>query len=225
MENFNFNDLLEMSKVSMVSGASLNPFLIITNIFVATLLGSFIAIVYRKFFVGVLFQRSFALSIILVTIVTTLVIMVISGNLVLSLGMVGALSIVRFRAAIKDPLDVVYLFWAIGSGIAIGVSQYSVVIIASIGIALVLFFARNFATKSKPSLLVISAGGDFVDDLEKIFADINKLSTQRSKSINSRGVEFVYEIDQRVDFDRIRKEVLKTDQNAEIRLLNYHGNS
>lgn len=159
MENLSFNDILEMAKVSMVSGASLNPFLIIMNILVATMLGSFIALVYRKFFVGVLFQKSFALSIILATIVTTLVIMVISGNLVLSLGMVGALSIVRFRAAIKDPLDVVYLFWAIGAGIATGVSQYSVVIIASIFIAIVLYFARNFATKSKPSLLVVSAGG------------------------------------------------------------------
>jgi|SaaInl47_10m_RNA_FD_contig_81_253218_length_1580_multi_5_in_0_out_0_2 hypothetical protein len=225
MENLNFNDLLEMTKVSMVSGASLNPFLIMLNIFVATLLGSFIAFVYRKFFVGVLFQRSFAISIILATIVTTLVIMVISGNLVLSLGMVGALSIVRFRAAIKDPLDVVYLFWAIGSGIAVGVSQYSVVLIASVGIAIVLFFARNFATKAKPSLLIITANGNSVNDMEKIFSRINKLSSQRSKSINSNGVEFVYEIDQRVDFDNLRKEVLKADQSAEIRLLNYHGNS
>jgi hypothetical protein len=225
MENLNFNDILEMAKVSMVSGASLNPFLIIMNILVATILGSFIALVYRKFFVGVLFQKSFALSIILATIVTTLVIMVISGNLVLSLGMVGALSIVRFRAAIKDPLDVVYLFWAIGAGIATGVSQYSVVFIASIFIAIVLYFARNFATKSKPSLLIVAAGGDHIDDLENIFSKINKSCSQRSKSINSRGVEFVYEIDQRVDFDSVRRDVLNADKDAEIRLLNYHGNS
>ena len=225
MDSMNFSDLLNASNVAMISGATLNPFLIGLNILVAAIVGVFIASVYRRYFVGVLFQNSFAISIVVATIVTTLVIMVISGNLILSLGMVGALSIVRFRAAIKDPLDVVYLFWAIGSGIAIGVAQYTVVILASIFIAIVLHFIRGMSGKAKPSLLVISSTAGATSDIEAEVMRILKKVTLRSKTKTSVGVELVYEVVIHEDTDSLLNSVISLDPSAEIRVLNYHGNS
>jgi uncharacterized membrane protein YhiD involved in acid resistance len=225
MENINFNDLMELSKVSMVSGASLNPFLITINIAISALVGLFISLIYRAFFVGVLYQKSFSVSIIMATIVTTLVIMVISGNLILSLGMVGALSIVRFRAAIKDPLDVVYLFWAIGSGIAIGVVQYSVVVIASIVIAIVLYFVKDLSGKAKPALLVVSCERQKAFEIENLIEKTFVRHVRRSKSATMDNCELVYEVHDKGQFENALKEALLLDESADMRLLNYHGNS
>ena len=121
-----------MATLNMTSVSSIPWVAVIANLSMSLLLGFVIALVYRKAFVGILFQKSFAVSLVLIALVTTMVIMVISGNLVLSLGMVGALSIVRFRAAIKEPIDIVYMFWAVGVGIANGVGVFSVSIISTI---------------------------------------------------------------------------------------------
>ena len=225
MDYSNLNEMFQLSNVGMISGATLNPFLIALNILVAALVGLFIAAIYRRYFVGVLFQKSFAISIVLATIVTTLVIMVISGNLILSLGMVGALSIVRFRAAIKDPLDVVYLFWAIGSGIAIGVAQYTVVILASLFIAIVLHFIRGMAVKSKPSLLVISSAEAATTGIEEEVSRKTKVCTLRSKTKTGNGVELVYEVLLGKETDALLDSIILLDPSAEARVLNYHGNT
>ena len=134
MEQLTFNNLFSQDNLALALDSNLTVTFITVNMLYAGLIGCMIAWIYKRFFMGVLFQKSFAVTIIGITMVTTSIIMVISGNLILSLGMVGALSIVRFRAAIKDPLDVLYIFWAVGSGIAIAVSQYMVVFVSMISI-------------------------------------------------------------------------------------------
>ena len=98
----------------------------------ALLAGALIYLVYSKFYVGVIYCRSFAITLVGMTVLTAMVTLAISTNIVISLGMVGALSIVRFRTAVKDPLDLLYLFWAITSGIASGAQMYVLVAAAAI---------------------------------------------------------------------------------------------
>ena len=92
----------------------------VISLALACALGLFIYLIYKKTYTGVLFSRSFGISLVALTMISTFVILAVTSNVVLSLGMVGALSIVRFRTAVKDPLDIVYLFWSIGVGIVLG---------------------------------------------------------------------------------------------------------
>ena len=101
------------------------------SLIVALLLGAVIYMVYSKFYVGVIFSRSFAVTLVGMTLLTCMVTLAISTNIVISLGMVGALSIVRFRTAVKDPMDLLYLFWAITTGITTGAGMYPLALIAA----------------------------------------------------------------------------------------------
>lgn len=102
------------------------------GIIAAMLVGAIIYYVYSKFYVGVIYSRSFAITLVGMTMLTTMVTLAISSNIVISLGMVGALSIVRFRTAVKDPLDLLYLFWAITSGITVGAGMYILALLTAI---------------------------------------------------------------------------------------------
>ena len=102
---------------------TLNPLQVILTLLTALLIGLFLFFIYKRTFAGVVYSRSFNLSLVMLTMVSSLVIMLISSNLTLSLGMVGALSIVRFRTAIKDPIDTVFLFWAVGEGLALDLER------------------------------------------------------------------------------------------------------
>ena len=113
-----FNDLFKSSFLEKVSSFSALDMVIAMGLALA--LGLYIFLIYKKTFNGVMYSQSFGVSLIGMTLVTTLIILAVTSNVVLSLGMVGALSIVRFRTAIKEPIDIVYLFWAISAGIVLG---------------------------------------------------------------------------------------------------------
>ncbi len=127
---------------------------ILTALITSTLCGLVIYFVYRFFYRGVVYSDNFNILLILITVVTTFIIMTISANLVLSLGMVGALSIVRFRSAIKDPLDVGFLFWGIGVGITTGAGLYLIAVVGTVFVA-VLYMLLTFAKKERKSYLLI----------------------------------------------------------------------
>ena len=128
---------------------------ILINLGVSFVVGLFIFYVYKKTFQGVLYQRSFNVSLVTIAMVITLIIMTISGNLILSLGMVGALSIVRFRTPIKDPVDLVFIFWAITVGIANGVEYFNISIIGSVVLTIVLLIMTRKSEEEQPFLLVL----------------------------------------------------------------------
>ena len=119
-----FQDIISASSAKLMSGGYLSILDIIIVLLATLICSSLIAWIYRYTFQGIIYQKSFTISIILISMITSSVIMVISGNLMLALGMVGALSIVRFRAAIKEPLDIVFIFWAITVGIANRTRKY-----------------------------------------------------------------------------------------------------
>ena len=161
----------------------------------ALVIGLFIFAVYKKTFSGVMYSTGFALSLIGLSLVTTLVIMAVTSNVVLSLGMVGALSIVRFRAAIKEPMEIVFLFWALAVGIVIGAGMIPLAVIGSviIGIILVIFVSKK--TSNTPYIIIVNCDNE---NAEKEAADMIEKSVSKfivkSKTVNASGIELTAEI-------------------------------
>lgn len=143
-------------------GASLTT--IALGILTALIMGAVIYVVYSKFYVGVIYSRSFAITLVGMTILTAMVTLAISTNIVISLGMVGALSIVRFRTAVKDPLDLLYLFWAITTGITSGAGMYLLVALTALIMIIMVVIFYNKQQKGRIYIAVIHYIGDEVGD-------------------------------------------------------------
>ena len=193
-EVLNFKDIIDASMINLSSGSHLG----LIDVFVAlsvTLICALIVLwTYKHTYSGILYQHSFGVTLVLAALVTTSVIMVISGNLVLSLGMVGALSIVRFRAAIKDPLDIVFMFWAISIGISNGVAYWKVSFGATIFLMIVMLMMKKLPTLSTPFLLVLKLrGSDDSNVIEMIRANVKKVKL-KNKSLKNGSSEVIYEV-------------------------------
>lgn len=128
---------------------------IIATILTATLCGAIVYLTYRFFYRGVVYSDNFNILLVLTTVVTSFIIMTISANIVLSLGMVGALSIVRFRAAVKDPLDIGFLFWGIAAGLTAGAQLYWVAIVGTVCIAVIYILLTIFKKERRSYLLIV----------------------------------------------------------------------
>ena len=128
---------------------------IIATLLTATVCGAIVYLVYRFFYRGVVYSENFNILLVLTTVVTAFIIMTISANIVLSLGMVGALSIVRFRAAVKDPLDIGFLFWGIAAGITAGAQLYWVALLGTVVIAVIYILLTIFKKEKKSYLLIV----------------------------------------------------------------------
>ena len=143
--------------------SALTPAGIMAAMFTSVLCGIIIYLVYRFCYRGVVYSDNFNILLVMITSITGFIIMTISSNVVLSLGMVGALSIVRFRSAIKDPLDIGFLFWSIASGITAGAGLYFVAVLGTVFIA-VIYIVFSMFKKSKRSYLLIVHYSDSAED-------------------------------------------------------------
>jgi len=168
---------------------------ILLNLMMSLSMGVGIFIVYKKTFQGVLYQKTFNVSLVAIAILLTFIIMIIRGNLILSLGMIGALSIVRFRTPIKDPLDLIFIFWAISVGIANGVGLFEVSAIASLVVASTIFVMLKLKEMEKTYLLILHLSDQKSEQktLELINKSVAK-STLKSKSTNQDFIEIILEI-------------------------------
>lgn len=162
---------------------------------VAFALGLFIFLVYKKTFSGVMYSASFGVSLIAMTLITTFIILAITSNVVLSLGMVGALSIVRFRTAVKEPLDISFLFWSISVGIVVGAGLIPLAVIGTILIGVIMVIFVNRKTSDNPYIMVINCVND---NAEKNALDAVKNSVKKhvvkSKTVSKNGIELTVEI-------------------------------
>ncbi|MED3550519.1 DUF4956 domain-containing protein [Cytobacillus praedii] len=194
MESINFSDIFKSSFLEKTSSFSIIDSLI--GLIVAFGIGLFIYWVYKKTFSGVIYSHTFNISLIVMAMATALIIMGISSNILLSLGMVGALSIVRFRTPIKDPMDIVYIFWAIVSGILCGAGLIPLVIIGSILIGFVLLFFINQIKIENPYLLVVRYSDRSIETpLEHVIAEHSMKHSIKSKSaMPGDDHEITYEI-------------------------------
>lgn len=160
----NFSDIVKKSILdNFASDISISK--IIITLGVSFLIGLFIYILYRRVFSGVLYSKSFNVSLIGMTMVTAMVIIAVNSNLVLSLGMVGALSIVRFRTPIKDPTDLIFLFWAAAAGIVAGAGFYTLAALGSAIVGLILFLFIKSSSLETPYLLVVNCENDESEQL------------------------------------------------------------
>ena len=172
-------------------GASLTN--IALGLITAILMGAVIYLIYSKFYVGVIYSRSFAITLVGMTILTAMVTLAISTNIVISLGMVGALSIVRFRTAIKDPLDLLYLFWAITTGITSGAGMYLLVVATAIVMIVMIFIFYHKQQKGRIYITVIHYIGDEAGD-NVIRAFGKKKYFVKSKTVRKGKTEMAVEI-------------------------------
>jgi uncharacterized membrane protein YhiD involved in acid resistance len=168
---------------------------ILITLCVAFLIGLFIYFLYRRIFSGVLYSKSFNVALIGMTMITAMVIIAINSNLVLSLGMVGALSIVRFRTPIKDPTDLIFLFWAAVAGIVTGAGFYNLAIIGSLIVGLILFFFIKGSSPEAPYLLVVNCNNDQADQqVEQFVTKGVKKFNVKQKTVTAGNLEVTYEI-------------------------------
>lgn len=170
---------------------------ILLSLALALAAGLFIGWIYRRNYRGVMYSNNFTLTLVLMTLITCPVVMCIRESIQLSMGMVGALSIVRFRTAVKDPLDTAYMFWALTMGILLGAGQFFLTACAVVGIGLLLTLLVHIQSKGINSyLLVVRMGDEAESQANRIVAGL-KMQQLKSKTVSSNGIEATYEV--RVD--------------------------
>ena len=148
-----FSDIFKSSFLSNVTAVSM--FDMVVALVLAFGMGVFIYLIYKKTYAGVMYSSSFGVTLVALTMITTLVILAVTSNVVLSLGMVGALSIVRFRTAIKEPLDIAFLFWAIAAGIVLAAGMIPLAVFGSVLIGLIILFFANRKENTNPYIVVL----------------------------------------------------------------------
>ena len=188
-----FNDIFKSSFLENVS--SISVFDMILTIVLSFGIGLFIFLVYKKTYRGVMYSTGFGTTLIALTMITAIVILAVTSNVVLSLGMVGALSIVRFRTAIKDPLDITFLFWAIGAGIILAAGMIPLAVIGSVCIGIILLVFVNKSSNTHPYMVVLSCTDHDVEMKAKEFLSKNVTKeTIKSKSAVKGAVELNIEV-------------------------------
>ena len=188
-----FNDIFKSSFLENVTNVSILDMMIALAL--AFGLGLFIFLVYKKTFSGVMYSSSFGVTLVALTLITTVVILAVTSNVVLSLGMVGALSIVRFRTAIKEPLDIAFLFWSIAVGIVLDAGMIPLVVIGSIIIGLILLALLNQKNLSNPYIFVVQYDGYESEHHAKSFLDSQvQKCVVKSKTAQKGSVELNMEI-------------------------------
>ena len=188
-----FSDVFKSSFLSNINSFSTVDVLLALGL--SFVLGLFIFLIYKKTYQGVMYSDSFGVSLIAMSMITSLVIIAVTSNVVLSLGMVGALSIVRFRTAIKEPMDIAFLFWAIAVGIVLGAGLLPLAIIGSviIGIIIVVFSTRKIG--DVPYILVVNCENEETENTaNELIKQEAKKSVLKSKAVNKLGVELTYEV-------------------------------
>lgn len=180
--------------ISDLFSGTLNPLRVVLTLLIAFAVGGFLYLIYKKSFAGVVYSRSFNISLILLTMVSALVLMLISSNLTLSLGMVGALSIVRFRTAIKDPIDTVFMFWAVGEGLALGAGFVDVGLIGALVIGAVMMVISG-AKKggTSPYLLILHYDERAAQQIKALVKQLPKARV-KSKTVQRDGMELTVEL-------------------------------
>lgn len=189
-----FVDVIKKSVVNQFTG-TISVQSILLSLAVAFIISVFIIWIYKKTYTGVVYSKSFSLSILMLSLVTTLIIQTISSNISLSLGMVGALSIVRFRTAVKEPVDTGFMFWAITSGIMSGANLYLAAIIGSLMLGILYYICYTMGLKMNSKYLVIIKYEDSAEsDIKTILSKFKKYKL-KSKTSNKVNIELTFEVE------------------------------
>lgn len=188
-------DILRKSFLESIASADVAPREILLVLLMTTVLALYIFCIYRVLTRKTFYNKSFNVALSALALITAGVILTIQSSIVISLGMVGALSIVRFRTAIKDPMDLVFLFWSISVGIICGARLYVIAVVVSIFVTILLFVLDKVPVAKSPKILVVNAGGVDIEDgvLEVVerFAGYYKV---KSRSLSAQQLDMVVEL-------------------------------
>ena len=188
-----FSDIFKSSFLENVASVSLPDMAL--ALVLAFAVGMFIFLVYKKTYAGVMYSTSFGVTLIALTMITTLVILAVTSNVVLSLGMVGALSIVRFRTAIKEPLDIAFLFWSIAAGIVLAAGFIPLAVVGSVIIGIILLIFANRKAGSNPYIVVLACDGQESERLAKAFlTEHTRRCVVKSKTARAGKTELNMEV-------------------------------
>ena len=188
-----FSDIFKSSFLENVTSVSVLD--MVLALVLAFALGLFIFYIYKKTYAGVMYSSSFGVTLVALTMITTLVILAVTSNVVLSLGMVGALSIVRFRTAIKEPMDIAFLFWAIAAGIVLAAGMIPLAVFGSVLIGVILLIFANRKDSSNPYIVVLSLSDQTAEQgAVKYLSENTGKCVVKSKTVQKGAVELNMEI-------------------------------
>lgn len=217
-----FNDIFKSSFLEHATSFGVVDFIIAMAL--AFALGLFIFWVYRNTYNGVMYSASFGVSLMAMTMITTLVILAVTSNVVLSLGMVGALSIVRFRTAIKEPMDIAYLFWAIAAGIVLGAGLIPLAVFGSVFVGAVLWIFVNRKTSDHPYIMIINCNSGEAEKLALAkIEEFVKKQVLKSKTVSKGGIEMTLEIRLKGDDSQFVNEISEIEGVESAVLVSYNG--
>lgn len=188
-----FNDIFKSNFLANVTAVT--PLDMALTIVLAFCIGIFIFFVYKKTFSGVMYSSSFGVTLIALTMITSITILAVTSNVVLSLGMVGALSIVRFRTAIKEPLDIAFLFWSIAAGIILAAGLIPLAVIGSVIIGIILLIFTNRKSHVNPYILVVRCEDELSESSATRYINQNtEKMLIKSKSVQKGNIELNFEV-------------------------------
>lgn len=190
----NFSDVFKSSFLEKASSFSVIDMVIALGLSFA--LGLFIFLIYKKTFKGVMYSENFGVSLIAMSLITTLIILAVTSNVILSLGMVGALSIVRFRSAIKEPLDIAFVFWSISVGIVLGAGLIPLAVLGSVFIGITLLIFCNKKSHSNPYILIVNCEDENSEKLvmNRLAKSVKKHVIKSKTIASNSGIELSIEI-------------------------------
>ncbi|HOG00642.1 MAG: hypothetical protein BWY35_01695 [Firmicutes bacterium ADurb.Bin248] len=212
--DFTFSDIFR---------TTLSPLQVVATLVIALAIGLFLFFIYRKTFGGVMYSRNFNVSLIMLTMVSSLMLMLINNSLALSLGMVGALSIIRFRTAVKDPIDTVFMFWAVGEGIAVGTKFFDIAVIAAVVIGVVMLLLSALRGKgSQPYLLIIHYDEAASGQIKQLVKQLPG-GRLKSKTVQRDGIELTMEVRLRENETAFVEKFLRVEGVFDAALISHQG--
>ena len=217
-----FSEIFKSSFLSNITAVSM--FDMVLALVLAFGLGVFIYLIYKKTYAGVMYSSSFGVTLVALTMITTLVILAVTSNVVLSLGMVGALSIVRFRTAIKEPLDIAFLFWSIAGGIVLAAGMIPLAVFGSVLIGLIILFFANRKENTNPYIIVLECSGH--ESEQKAMAFLKERTTKctvKSKTARKGSVELNLEIRLKDDNTDFVNQLSELEGVGSAVLVSYNG--
>lgn len=219
----NFSDIFKSSFIDKMTSISFLDMFIAMGL--SFIVGLFIMQVYKKTFKGVMYSSTFAMSLLALTLITTLIILGVTSNVVLSLGMVGALSIVRFRSAVKEPMDIAFLFWSISEGIVLGAGLIPLAVLGAVFIGIVMVLFANKKTTDNPYILVVNCENDLSENsvLNILSKNVSKYCVKSKTVSPSNGIEMTIEVKLKNVTTSFVNEVSKVKGVSNAVLVSYNG--
>ncbi|WP_418790644.1 DUF4956 domain-containing protein [Phosphitispora sp. TUW77] len=222
MQTLNFKDLFNQGFVKTNLLGAVNFTDIFIGLIITLLIAMFIFYIYRQTYSGVMYSYNYSVSLVLMAMITATIIMTISSNLVLSLGMVGALSIIRFRTPVKEPLDIVFMFWAIAVGITTGAKLYMIAVTGSVFVGIISYALLKYKNSNNVFLLIVHYDDSGKESLLKRLSQLDY--TIKSKTVTDELTELTVELKIIGADTSFVEKIAETEGVKSASLVSYNGN-